>query len=174
MIERPKHPILAGWKGAGSFKLDDVYGAEVGEYLRSYPDTAPRHLESFLAWSKESLGAGKPIVSLTHVTIVRRRAPHEPEVLVAAKQIYASHYLTGSMSLTAIVEDDADGPRYLIYARRARVDLLSGPLAPFLRRTMERRIRSEGPTFLEKLRQRLEDGPAEDGVAAVPPGLSPP
>ena len=25
VIERPKHPILSGWKGAGSFMLDDEY-----------------------------------------------------------------------------------------------------------------------------------------------------
>jgi hypothetical protein len=158
----------------GSFNLDEVYGPDVGKYLRSYPDSPPRHVESFLSWSRESLGAGKPIVSLTHLTIVRRRAPHEPQALVAAKQIYASHYLTGSVSLTALVDDDADGSRYLVYARRSRVDLLSGPFAPLLRRTMERRIRSEGPTFLDKLRQRLENGLTDDGVAAVTPDLSPP
>jgi hypothetical protein len=154
--------------------LERVYGAELAEYLRSYPRTPLAHVESFLAWSKESLGGGKPIISITHIAAVRKQSSGQPEVLIAAKQVYASHYLTGSLSLTAITEDADDGPRYLVYARRSRVDLLTGPFAPLLRRTMERRIRSEGPAFLDGLRTRLEDGLLEQMTTPATVSLTAP
>jgi hypothetical protein len=154
----PAEEFAAVLDGLG---LDGVYGAEVGEYLRSYPRAPLPHVESFLSWSKESLGGGKPIVSITHVAVVRRQTARQPAVLITAKQVYASHYLTGSISLTAIAEDADRGARFLVYARRSRVDLLTGPFAGLIRRTMERRIRSEGPSFLDGLRARLEDPPLD-------------
>jgi hypothetical protein len=136
--------------------LDRMYGAGVSESLRSYPQSALPGTESFLTWSKEIVGGGKPIVSLTHVLIIRGSDGARPGTLVAARQVYASHYLTASISMTAIAEE-ADGmSRYLVYARRSRLDLLTGPFRGLVRRTIEHRIRADGPKFLEGLRQRLE------------------
>ena len=43
------------------------------DYLRHFPAGRDRHVtESFLYWSKESLGA-KPIVSVTHVAMIESR-----------------------------------------------------------------------------------------------------
>jgi hypothetical protein len=141
--------------------LDKVYGDEFGEYLRLYPRSPIAQVESFLSWSKETIGGGKPIVSITHVNIVRSSAEGRPEALVAVKQVYASHYLTASLSFTAISDASDGASRYLVYARRSRADVLTGPFAGLIRRTVERRIRSEGPALLDRLRRRLEREPMD-------------
>jgi hypothetical protein len=129
------------------------------DYLRAFPRVAPAAVESFLYWSKEALG-GRPIVSMTHVTIVRGDGIERPDVLVAAKQIYASHYMTGSLALTALVGREG-APRYLAYLNRSRLDLFGGVFGGVVRRIVLGRLRSEAGAIVDGLRRRLESGPPE-------------
>jgi hypothetical protein len=128
----------------------------VSAYLRAYPTTSDSHVvESFLYWSKESLGA-KPIVSITHVVVARFRDPGVPEAIVVAKQVFATHYKNGSVTITTIT-----GPpdaRYLVYVHRSQLDMLHGMFGAFMRRMIERRVKAEAPGVLLGLRQRLESG----------------
>lgn len=127
--------------------------ARVLEYLRSCPDVAGDVAESFLYWSKETLGAGKPIVSITHVAIFRNPPPDPTSAVVAARQVYAGHYLTASLSVT-LTTNGRDGlPAYLVYVRRSRT-------AGFIRHIVEGRIRSDAPARLDALRRKLEAGNA--------------
>jgi hypothetical protein len=125
-------------------------------HLKDFPLGAAPGIESFLYWSKETLG-GKPIVSVTHVNIIRPDDPALPEALVAAKQVFASHYMTGSLAVTAIVDGVAPH-RYLVYLNRSRIDVLDGFLGGFVRRIVERRLRSEAADVVRGLRRRLESG----------------
>lgn len=85
-------------------------------YLRRLPDVMtwltryPRGettVESFFYWSKEHYGEGKPVISLTHVGIVRADANHRaPGVLIAGKQIFATHYLESALGLSVIARSD--------------------------------------------------------------------
>ncbi|MGE0703172.1 MAG: hypothetical protein AB7P22_04460 [Vicinamibacterales bacterium] len=124
-------------------------------YLRGYPRPEDEDIESFLYWSKEALG-GKPVISLSHVTISRPAEEGAPEVLVASRQFYATHYLTGSLALTAIAGGDAGRPRFLVYVNRSRIDVLGGFFGGLARRIIERRLRSEATGVVEDLRRRLE------------------
>src|SRR5207248_675906 len=57
-------------------------------YLTDYPHAHLAGAESFLYWSKE-VYAWKPMITLTHVTILRGHADEgAPEVLVASRDIY--------------------------------------------------------------------------------------
>jgi hypothetical protein len=144
------------------------HAPQVVEYLRAFP--AARHPpgDSFLYWSKETLG-GKPIVSVTHVTIVRFADAPLPEALAVARQIYASHYVTGSLALTAITRGP-DQRRFLVYFNRSRVDVLDGFLGGIVRRVMERRLRGEAVQVVQELRRRLESGtPPEPNVQSDRP-----
>ena len=127
------------------------------EFARPAEDvSADRHPgESFLYWSKEGLG-GKPIISITHVSIVRPRDPRAPDAVVASRQIFASHYITGSLAITAVI----GGPsgRYLTYLNRSRVDILDGVFGGLVRRIVERRLRDEAGDVVDGLRRRLESG----------------
>jgi hypothetical protein len=140
---------------------------ELTEYLRNFGDTYPGSTypvhERFLYWSKQELGA-KPVISVTHVSVVQRPAPRLA-ALAAAKQVFASHYVTASLSFTAIVDDAVGAPAYLLYENRSRVDFLGGAFAPLRRLMVERRLRSEGPRVLDQLRQKLERDP--DGLSIV-------
>src|SRR5687768_6058560 len=79
---------------AARIGFEALYDARVIPYLRAYPAVGESGVESFLYWSKETLGGGKPIVSVTHVAIVRSPGEHAPDAVVAAWQIFATHYLT--------------------------------------------------------------------------------
>ena len=129
----------------------------VTDYLSDYPRGDAGGVESFLYWSKELLGA-KPIVSVTHVAIMENRNAREPEALVAKKQVYASHYITASLSFTSISATPSGGDRNLVYLNHSRSDVLDGVFARFIRRVIQRRLRAEGPRALLALRQRLESG----------------
>lgn len=129
----------------------------LGDYLTRFPRRASNDIESFFYWSKEELG-GKPIITVTHVSIIRNADPDLPEVLVAAKQIFALHYTTGSLAFTAITRRADQSPRYLMYFNRSRVDVLGGFFGGLVRRIMERRLRTEAIEVAQGLRRRLETG----------------
>ena len=126
-------------------------------YLALYPKGEMDGVESFLYWSKESLGA-KPIVSITHVAMVESRDPHMREALVARKQVYASHYVLASVSFTAISASPGGRHQYLVYLNRSRSDVFDGLFGGLIRRMIARRLRAEAPQALQALRQRLESG----------------
>jgi hypothetical protein len=117
--------------------------------------------ESFLYWSQESYGAGKPVVLVTHVNILPPSAPGDP-ALVIGRQIFANHYINDGLAVTAIATDGASGSRFLIYRNTTNVDLLGGIFGPIRRAVLESRLRRDVPGIIEKLRARLEkqDRPA--------------
>ena len=71
-------------------------------------------------WSRELYGFGlKPLINVTHTTVHKAN----PSVtVIAAKQIWASHYYDGSLGFTVLV--DASPGTYLVYLNRSRIDLL--------------------------------------------------
>lgn len=127
----------------------------LANYLAVYPRGELPDVESFLYWSKESLGA-KPIVSVTHVAMIASENPRMREALVAKKQVYASHYILGSLSFTAISASPDGAQQYLVYLNRSRSDVFDGLFGGLIRRTIARRLRAEAPQALRQLRQRLE------------------
>jgi hypothetical protein len=158
----PMSPAVEYDGVAAQIGFQPLFGSRVLEYLESYPDVPGLAAESFLYWSKETLGAGKPIVSITHVAIFRYAPPNPTSTVVAARQVFASHYLTGSLSLT-LTTNNADGsPAYLVYLRRSRTDAFGGVFGGFIRHMVEGRIRADAPAALDALRRKLEarDTPA--------------
>ena len=127
------------------------------EHLRRFPHASHPEIESFLYWSKEELGR-KPIVAITHVNILHRRDPEGPEALVVSKQVYASHYMTGSLAMTAITTTDPTG-RYLVYLNQSRLDVFGGIFGGIVRRVVDGRLRGEADEVVHAVRKRLESGP---------------
>jgi hypothetical protein len=143
---------------AARIGFETLYDVRVIPHLRAYPAVSGDAVESFLYWSKETLGGGKPIVSVTHVAIFRSHRRDAPDTVVAARQIFATHYLTGSLSLTAVTSGTDGAPGYLIYIRRSRTDAFDGPFGKLVRHVVEKRIRADGPPVLDALRRKLESG----------------
>jgi hypothetical protein len=128
----------------------------VAEAVRLFPRAAhPDVVESFVYWAREIFG-GKPIVSLTHVTVLRGTTADGAVALTISKQLYASHYRNASLSLTALVESGTG--RHLVHAQRSHVDVLQGFLGGLARRMVEGRIREEAPAALAAVKARLESG----------------
>ena len=112
-------------------KLPEFY-----QYLLEYPNQTLENTENFLYWSKETLKF-RPVITITQVTIFR---PTPKEAFIASKQIYANHYLTGSLALTGMFSqnEDPDQPGfYLFYLNRTRTDMLGGLLSG-LKRSLAR------------------------------------
>ena len=128
----------------------------IADYLQWFPRVAhPQVVDSFLYWARESLGA-KPIASVTHVTIVAGTDAGGPVTLAISKQVFASHYRDGAMSVTALTGEGDRGT--LLYMHRSHVDVLQGAFGGLYRSVIERRVRKEAPALLQGLRAKLEGG----------------
>lgn len=142
----------------------------VAEHLRAPPPPTATDIESFVYWSKERL-ASKAVVGITHVSIFRGREPGLPDVLVAGRQIFATHYVNASLGLTALVPGETGEPGYLVYLNRADVDAIGGPFGPLIKWMTGRRLKAEAAVALKGLRRRLESG--EPPPITPDPGRTP-
>ena len=127
------------------------------EYLDRYPHARMQGVESMVYWSKERLGA-KAIVSATHVSIVRGTGELLPDALVAGKGIFATHYVDGSLGITAIMRGEQGARHYLVYLNRSEIDAVRGFFGGVVRWFVERRLKAEAADVLPELRRRLESG----------------
>jgi hypothetical protein len=135
-------------------------------WLEDYPH-AGGDVESFFYWSKEHYGSGKPVVSVTHVGIVRPPpAPDRPAIVVAGKQILATHYVQASLGLTMVMPGGSTGGSYLVYLNRTSLDVLGGFIGALARGTLERRMARQAPLVVRGLRERLESGAPPAGAGS--------
>ena len=135
--------------------------ARAVNYWQSAGDLAPLAgvdrtpaTESFMYWSLESYGAGKPVVLITHINIIP--SADGASATVIGRQIFANHYINDGLSVTAITTDAASGTRFLIYRNHTDLDLLGGILGPIRRAVLESRLRRDVPGIIQNLRNRLE------------------
>ena len=98
-----------------------------------------RNGESFLYWAKER-AAGKPTVTISHVTLLRDGHSGQPPALVVSRQVFASHYMDGALGVTAVARSADGAHHYLVYLNRTLIDVLGGLLAPLKRAVVEGRI----------------------------------
>lgn len=131
------------------------------EFLLDDARAAVEERDSFLYWAEERFG-GRPVLNATHVDIIRTDpGAGLPVVMVAGKQLFATHYNNASLGLTCLV---GRGPQYLLYVNRTEVDLLGGLFGAFKRAILEGRVRNEAGAIVAGLRARIQAGA---------PGLSP-
>jgi len=130
-------------------------------YLRAYPLNANPGVESFFYWSKEHF-ARKAVISVTQVSMVRNDGSGLPEILIVGRNIFSTHYIDASLSVTALMRGDANDTNYLVYINRTEVDVLHGAFGGMIRHAIEDHLKKSTETLTE-LRQRLESGtPASD------------
>jgi hypothetical protein len=125
-------------------------------YLENYPSRKTPEVESFLYWSKENFGK-KPVVSVTHVSMMPGKGRVGlPAMLVAGKQVFATHYMNASLNLTAVLTGPPGSHNYLALLTRTEVDLLGGYFGWLKRTLIERQVKDEAQKIILGLRQRLE------------------
>ena len=125
------------------------------EDLRNSPSKPQTGVETFLYWSKEHV-ARKAVISVTQLSILRSRDPGMPEALIVGRDIFSTHYVNASLSITALIRG-AGRTNYLVYVNRTDVDVLHGMFGGMIRRSIQDHLK-DSANVLEDLRKRLESG----------------
>jgi len=129
--------------------------SEFQQDLKSTTGPAVSLVENAIVWSKIKFGL-KPVIALNHIRVYKRAAESGPQILVAAKQIYANHYFDSSLALTAFVNIPGASPgSYLLYENRSRADGLEGPFSRIKRGMVEDRAVSGLKGILESSKANL-------------------
>jgi hypothetical protein len=167
--------LAAEWRAL--FSRSAALGAlapGVQRYFATFPRAeAPAGMTEELYWDKQHLTGLKPIIGVTH--LVSQRDPATPDrAVVVQRQIFASHYLFGSLAVTLMLQDTSDvtpPATYVVYFNRSRGDLLkgtqpstqtglrarvSGITASLQRRVGEELIRQSADRLLGAMKQALE------------------
>jgi hypothetical protein len=122
-------------------------------HLRDYPASRSGNVQDFFYWSKEVFGF-KPVIGLNHVSI---HTDGSGGALIATTQIYASHYMDGSVAVNALIPDSAAASGfYWLYMNRSRIGRLDGLIGSLSRPIMQRRARAGLTKSLVQTKQRLE------------------
>jgi hypothetical protein len=104
-----------------------------------------------LFWTHKDFGL-KPTVALTHA--VGYAPPGTEDAVVAWKQLYASHYFNGGLSITTYAKD---GPAsYLVQLDRVRADSLGGAFGGVKRSKMAGAMEGDLRKFLEGTKKALQ------------------
>jgi len=128
----------------------------VAAYLERFPSADSTGAESFLRWSKATIN-DKAVVMVGHVSIFRPTpSPGVPAVLVTGKQVYASRYMNGELTLTMLFPGERGSSAYLVHVNRAELDELGGAFSGLKRALILGRIKEEATGTLAELRDRLE------------------
>ncbi len=123
-------------------------------------------VEEAIVWSKIKFGL-KPVLIINHVKAYKHEREHGPQVLVASNQIYANHYFTSSLALTAFVNVPGSAP-YLVYENRSRTDGLVGPFSKLKRGIIEKKSLEGLRSILEQSKLRLEGAGSNAAETAAP------
>jgi len=132
------------------------YAPELANYIDKFPNATLPGSEDYVYWSKEKFGI-QPVLSVTHTTIYSRRHGNANEVLIASKQLYASHYFESSLAFTMMLPRE-DGGSYLLYLNRSRTDTLRGFFSGITRMFISGHVRDGAGKSLLMAKQRLEAG----------------
>lgn len=145
---------------------------DVVNSLLAPPQAAVSADESFYYWSHDQYGAGRAVVTVTYVRLLRRNEAGIPRALTISTQVFANHYTEGALGLTAVVCGETGSTCYLAYLNRTQVDFLGGFFGAFKRAAIEGRIESETPNLLRDVRERLETGAprSREGESSGPSG----
>ena len=150
-----RHPIRPMDEFAGVLKNFPAVGdlaPGLPAHLQNFPASPLAGADDFLYWSKETV-AGRPFITVTHVTIVTRPS----EVVIASKDVYSSRYFDSSLGVTVASDvGGAPGAFYLVYANRARASALKGMFGGVRRALVERRAKSSLEENLRDVKRRLE------------------
>ena len=126
------------------------------DHIRHYPGGTAANIEDFFYCSKEVFGF-KPVIGINHVRVFTDDSTGN--VTIVTTQIYASHYLEGSVAVNRLMPDRDQGNEpafYWIYMNRTRVGRLAGLIGSMSRPIVQRRARSGLMKSLTQTKQRFE------------------
>jgi len=148
------------WQGlVDNSPILQEYAPELKAYLVRYPEASLPGARDILYWVRENYGPAA-IIAIVH-GVVYEPPSHPDRTMVVQKQLYASHYLDGSLAVATLV-DGQEGGRpitYLLYANRSRGDLLKGGFGGLKRNVARSQARKAATETLGTIKQMLESQP---------------
>jgi hypothetical protein len=133
---------------------------ELASYFDEFPRTSRLRARSFLFWL-ETTYTPKPTIQIVHaVAFEPESTGRTPEVVVAWRQVYSTHYVNALLSISALLRDERDpSRRYLAYVNHSTLDGLQGWLRGMKRHLVEGRVRDTAEALFEAQRQQIESAP---------------
>ena len=106
-------------------------------------------------WSKEDFGF-KPMVSIVHGIVYQPQSKSD-RAYVVQKQLYASHYYSGSLAIATLVSQVENGApwTYLVYVNRSRGDVKGG-FGGLRRNLAEGQARKAAEETLTTIKEQVE------------------
>ena len=131
------------------------YAPELNAYVEQYPRGSLAGAEDIFYWAKDKSGP-KPTIAVFHLTLWKDA--QDPErVVIASKQIYASHYIRVGLDLTALVDAPRGAPGfYLMDLFRGRIDPPGGMFATVILGKIRGSIESSMGASLASAKAKLE------------------
>ena len=134
------------------------YAPALKDYLDQFPRGSLPGASDVLYWAKENYGLPKPVTHVTH--LVTWRDPARPDrIVMAQKQIYASHYYHGSLAISTFLDAppvDGKPATYLLYFNRSRGDLIKGGFGGIRKAVAQDQARKAAVQTLTTIRDVLE------------------
>ena len=145
------------WLGIlGNSPLFHQYVPELKTYLEQFPRGSLPGVRNVFYWSKEDYGF-KPVINIFHGVIYAPTAQSD-RTIVVQKQLYASHYLDGSLAVATLLDTEDSGrpATYLLYANRLRGDMLKGGFGGLKRNAALSQARKAAEQTLTTIKQAVE------------------
>jgi hypothetical protein len=124
------------------------------DYFSRYPVAPVRPRAEHMYWL-EVVDSPKPTIQAAHMVIDRCTGGSAIEVVAASRQIFATHYVNASLTVTALVRGPT-GERFMVYVNRSSVDGLGGFLSGVKRVFIRGRVRRAARAAVEHLKRRIE------------------
>jgi hypothetical protein len=145
------------WLGIlGNSPLFHQYTPKLKTYLEQFPRGSLPGVRNVFYWSKEDYGF-KPVINIVHGVIYAPTAQSD-RTIVVQKQLYASHYLDGSLAVATLLDTEDSGrpATYLLYANRLRGDMLKGGFGGLKRNAALSQARKAAEQTLGTIKQAVE------------------
>ena len=145
------------WLGIlGNSPLFHQYTPELKTYLEQFPRGSLPGVRNVFYWSNEDYGF-KPVINIVHGVIYAPTAQSD-RTIVVQKQLYASHYLDGSLAVATLLDTEDSGrpATYLLYANRLRGDMLKGGFGGLKRNAALSQARKAAEQTLGTIKQAVE------------------
>jgi hypothetical protein len=128
---------------------------EVSRYFENFPNHDLPGGRGLLHWSVQDYGY-RPVTTITHTLVYE---PSEvpgghPEVLIAQKHLYTTHYFQARVEFIALFADGADRT-YLVYVDRS---LFDEDVGGFTRRMLVRGVRDDVAQRIDAVRDHMAMG----------------
>jgi hypothetical protein len=129
---------------------------ELDAYLKGYPETTLAGIKESFVWANVSLGdqVERPLIVVSHM--VGYQPEGRDELIIAEKQLYATHFFEASLGLTLLENDPEQENRlYLLHLNRSRLDLLRS-IPGFLANKLYNEVKKLLPKKMQSLKTRIE------------------